>query len=306
MKEAAALAALGLTLVVGAFTAQAASAAEPQFYANNVKLSSTPRNVFAWGEIALPAAGLKCTALVQALVWNSGERAVGEVTSFNTDRCQSEEFEPLLTQAGKPDFCTPERGCGNGPIYLSAEEPLRLEREEGEVCAGGAPNLRECDTDVETERERASLITRVARRSSLPWSLTLTNGERSGEQVHLLEMGQPGASCYPKEDAVVEGNEVERPVGFEKVPAGCVKIDVIAPLLPAEFDYYGRLEITLTNGLRNGLTPSRLEFIEAGSLQDGGGLEEPTGAITPVRGTTPVEGEMTLEGFHGLEVITAK
>jgi hypothetical protein len=107
--------------------------------------------------------------------------------------------------------------------------------------------------------------------------------------------------CHPKETVILEGKEVERPAGWEKVPAGCVKFNVIAPHIPFEVVFYGSLEPQLLNGVKNGLSPSRLRFVAAGSLQVVGGNAE-----TTTEGEATASGELKIVGASSQELITAR
>jgi len=292
--------ALCATLMAGMTAVQAASAADPQFYANGMKLMSTPRQVFAWGEVGfqLPVGRVECGATLQANIWNGGGQGVGEVTAFNTNWCQRNTL--TIRRPGETICLKGEHECEEiGPVYVSGEMPLQEDPVEAEACKGTLVFLRECPG--ESEREPITLFTRTARRGSLPWKLELGRGEREGEVETMADIGGPGSSCYPKETVVVGGAEVERPDSWEEVPAGCMKIGVILPELPAEFVYYGRLEVALVNGVKNGLSPSRFEFDESGGLESG---HTPSEAAT--EGEATIDGGLQVAGVPSFELITAK
>ena len=73
-------------------------------------------------------------------------------------------------------------------------------------------------------------------------------------------------------------------------------MNIIFPQIPAEFVFYGSLEIESINGAGNGLDPTRLEFIESGNLFSSEGLA----------GEGSTTGKVTLAGAEGIQLMTAK
>jgi hypothetical protein len=296
--------AVASTLVVAGLSAAPTASAGPEFYANGVNVGSRHQLFMADGPIVLQSeevGKVHCTALIRGTVSNTGGAGVGEISSFSPTGCEAPELEELLCHFYPPPF--EESPCGKGhPVYLDGEMPFRVRVREGEVCKEASKRPSECE--AESEREQLTVYSGFARRTSLPWTLQLLEGIRLEEEVSLLRLG--GAlSCYPKETIVVEGKEVEEPVNWEQVPSGCVKLNFIVPRLPAEIQYYGRLELTLLNGTKNGLSPSRLQFAESGALQDGKVSEEGHVSAYPTDRAT-ISGTVHLLGEPNVELLTAR
>jgi hypothetical protein len=133
------------------------------------------------------------------------------------------------------------------------------------VCSEATKTyLEECKNT--SERGVQFLPLRIRRRAeSFPWNIELTRELREEEEPVIPVVGVPpaGQTCYPTE--TVEGVQV--PAKWEKVPVGCVRIDIVSPQIPDELMFYGSLKPRLVNGAGNGLDASRLEFnSEAGLL----------------------------------------
>lgn len=290
----------------------------PLLYKNFTQLgASPPEQVFGWGQVTFDVSGIgniHCSALMQGSVSNSGGVGVGEVTDFTSAHCEEppprlceEEGARLPCEGFRHDFITmemPPAAVGRGAELCGGiEKPPCLEppasSREAEFCreAGRAP----AQCPEEAERETGTLYTRIARRESPPWQLQLVRGEREEEEAVLARLGGPGSSCYPTEKVVVEGKEVERRANWEAVPAGCVKLNLVFPQAPLEIVCYGKLEVWLLNGVRTGLFPSRLEFVEAGKLIAGS-----ASVSGPPQEEAVLTGSMTLVGSRQLELITAK
>ncbi len=167
------------------------------------------------------------------------------------------------------------------------------------MCKDSALRPEYCPAS--SERETLTVYTGLARRSGLPWSLGLATGEREEEELPVLQLGT-GQNCYPKETVLVEGEEVEAAANWETVPDGCLKLNVQFPEVPAEVVFYGSQEVAVINGVKNGLSPSRLQFDEAGALDYRDGGEDAAANLT-----ASLTGELKLEGTHpGPELITVR
>lgn len=200
------------------------------------------------------------------------------------------ELEETLAGAHETEI---EEGKIKSPltIFATSELPTREEHREASACAEERKTLlSECEK--ESERKPQSLISSLQRRvSSFPWKLQLTRVTREEEEEVGVQIGVPpeGESCYP-----VEG---EQSASWEKVPSGCVKIDIVCPQIPADVLFYGRVEPIIENGVKNGLFASRVVFgPAAGQLVSSVG-EAPE---------TTTAGELRIAGAGALELITAK
>jgi hypothetical protein len=254
------------------------------FYENGRLLTTTPVPVVMAGQIALkgspsgPAEEITCHDIISGSVWNEGGRGVGRLEGLSASECTR--------------FSTAE--CAKGAecrayTFQSGEMPLELEYRQAEVCSEASKReLSQCPNP--SERSAQTIPVHVRRRAaSFPWKMQLVTEERQEEQVSVLEIGVPpaGESCYPKE--LVEG----KPAGakWEKVPAGCIRVDLIAPSVPVEQVYYGTLRPRVLNGAGNGLDASRLQFnTEAGALT----------------GPWSSQGELRIFGSEASELITAR
>lgn len=299
-----------LALSIAGVSALAASAAAaytpPAFFSNGQALGSTPRSFSAWGRITLQNTVLgkvNCVVLMDGSVWNAaGGRGAGEVGGFSTSDCEAPSAEPLFElERG----CLREYECDEPlTVFLTAEMPLEKVARQAEICIVKTKTIEQCDAKNPegeyTERETKLLTSEFHRGvASLPWKLELTEGEREEEEdvmqkIGLHEYGESGTAiahstkCYPKEG--------EKPASFQALPSGCIGIDMVIPQIPDEFVYYGTQEIFGENGVKNGLFPSRLDFIEAGTLFSSGGLN----------GEVWIAGEVKLDGSKALELITAR
>ena len=288
-------------LAVSADVARAA----PQFYENSKLVGSTPVPTLAWGEVTFGSSVLgkvHCLAELEDRVWNADGRGEGEVGDFDTGWCEAPEEERALEFAC--DFNLPEPCPYPWSPAVTAEMPPEKRTRQGEVCIEKTKTLEQCSAkNAEgdyTERETKLLTSEFHRRAaSLPWKLELVSGEREEEEgvlekVGVHEYGESGTataqstSCYP-----TEGGE---PASFKALPSGCIGIDIVLSQVPLEFVYYGTQEIFGLNGVRNGLTPSRLQFIDAGKLFSSEGLE----------GEGSVQGLVKLLGWAGQELVTAR
>jgi hypothetical protein len=288
-----------------------ASAAEvpPLVYTNIHKMTTAHVPIFANGYLELHSTVLgkvTCKNAFSGEAWNAHEnneatkpeRAYGEVLGWGTSPCTDPELlePPIEPYRG---FIIREHVPLPLTIFASSEMPMEKTFRQGEVCTEETKTLSQCPNA--SEREVHVMITSYHRRvSSLPWKLELIRGERELEpgilaKTGLAEYGESGSAeaqstrCYPKEGT--------NPASFQKVPPGCVVVDIIVPQIPYEFAYYGTEEIWAVNGAGNGLDPSHLEWLApAGNFFSSKGAE----------GEASVTGKMKLSGAEAVQLITAK
>jgi hypothetical protein len=292
---------VGVVLVVMALAAvsappSAGAEVPPQFYVNNLLRGETPRPLVGWGEVSFQTTNVgkvHCLELLDGSAWNrAGASGAGELEQFTGTQCEDPELEHLpLPEA----LCLREDCVRPLTIFVTTEMPIALKVHEAVICINASKTLRECKEPA--ERETAKMITEYHRRTtSLPWKFSLVRGVREEEETRLMQIPPAGLNCYPKENVIVEGKETEVPAVWEKVPAGCVKLNFIIPQIPAEMVFYGAQEIWLLNGVRNGLSPTHLKLVEPGRLTEGG----PGGA------QAALTGEARLLGAQGQELITTR
>ena len=279
----------------------------PQFYSNAHLLNTGHLATTIWGEFKLRSealgegseAEIHCKNLLGSSIWNEGSRGYGQVEGWGTNACKAPALEKLLEKVYEQPI---KAGRIKAPItvYATAELPLEKEEREGEVCVSEKETkLSECPN--EEEREDKVLIWHIRRAvTSLPWKLELAKSVREEETVNIARIGVPpaGKTCYPTETYEENGEVLERPAKWEKVPAGCVRINVVAPQIPNEVVFYGTLEPRFHSGAGNGLNASAFEF----------GVEEPTELQAEV-GSAPasaVSGELKIAGSESEQLIRAK
>lgn len=280
----------------------------PRAYDNAAEVGTTHVPIVAWGEITLHSSVLgkiHCLNTFFAEGWNQHEhfesskpiRGTGEVLGWGNSQCEAPEELSSLEILHKKEI---EAGKIEKPITVTATAEMPLEKigRYAEICASETKTLEQCKS--ESEREvKLETIEFHRRVVSLPWKVELIRGERNRKEVVLQkigvhEYGESGTAvgkstkCYPKEG--------ENPASFKAVPSGCIAVNILFPQIPAEFVFYGTQEIESINGVKNGLSPSRLNFLEAGPLYSTEGLEG--------EGTTT--GEVKIMGSAGQELLTAK
>jgi hypothetical protein len=279
-----------LTLVPAAAQAEEV----PQFYSNANLVTATHLPTLVWGELKLSSEAvgeIHCTNAINTSVWNEGGRGFGAWEGWGTNACTAPQLEQALREIfGK-----------TVTVFATAELPLEKQVRQGEVCLE-EKKLSEC-----TNREPQELAWKIHRRTpSFPWKLKGVKKSVEGIEKPFIQLGLPetGTTCYPKEKILNEKHEeVEVAASWEKVPAGCIKIDVIAPQIPDEVEFYGSLEPPIANGITNGLHPSKLQFtINAGLLVTSGSITSPGGEAPE----TYTNGELKAEGSEGLQLIKLK
>ena len=302
------------TGVLALAPAQALAEEPPRGYSNGIELSEAPTPIVAWGEIQLHSTVLgkiHCLNTFFAQGWNAHEhyegskpiRGYGEVLGWGNSDCEAPEEIASLEVAHKREI---EEGKIQAPITVTASAEMPLERigRQAEICIEASKTLEQCATKNSegkyTEREVRLVTSEFHRRvATLPWKVELIRGEREEEagtlqRIGIAEYGEGGTAathttkCYP--------TERELPASFKVLPAGCVGVNILFPQIPAEFVFYGSQEIWGINGVKNGLSPSRLRFLEAGTLTSPENLE----------GEGSTTGEVKLVGAAGVELLTAK
>lgn len=308
---AAAASVFAMALLTLALTAVQAEASEepPKWHSNGHEVGTQHLPVTIWGEMQLNSEALgegtegeiHCQNVMGASVWNEAPKGLGEVEGWGTNACKAPELEKALNEI----YHTPiEEGKIRGPltVFATAEMPQVVELREAVVCSeSNKSKLSECPNS--SEREPQTLIWHARRSvSSFPWKIETQKGTRNGEKATILKLGVPptGQTCYPKEkvpNPEEPGSEIEVPAKWEKVPSGCIAINVVAPEIPAEIVFYGTLEPRLVNGAGTGLDPSKLEFgTVAGDLTTRENLAP----------QTTDEGELKLGGWESNQLIFAK
>jgi hypothetical protein len=291
---ATALAAMAVLLSAGGPLASRAHGEAPQWYSNGMKAPTGPRvPVVSAGELKIsfgPQAGetLTCPGFtLNGGVANESGQGVGLEEGFAADgACKFPEFESEL-------FCGPLPATCH--VIVTAEMPLEEEFREGIICPEGN-KLSECK-----EPGTAQLVTHARRPTgNLPWRGELVRVLREEQEpiLYRIGVGAEHASCYPKEKVVVEGKEVERAATWQKVPPGCIKLNIVVPAVPLERVVYGTLEPTVMDGFVNGLHPTHLEFgtpagrlaVSEGELSEGGNML----------------GSARLSGSQAVQLITAR
>jgi hypothetical protein len=283
----------------------------PQLYNNSRLVGETQRvQTFGNGRIQLHSTVLgkiDCASTFAAEAWNAHANGVtetpvhayAEVLGWGTSSCTAPETIADIECGSCLQRYREEHIPLPITITVSSEMPVEKTFRQGEVCIDETKTLSQCP--LASERETKTIISSYHRRvSSLPWKVELIRGERAEEKgvlakVGLAEYGETGTAsaqntkCYPKEGT--------NPASFEKVPPGCVAVDIIFPQIPYEFAYYGTEEIWAVNGAGNGLDASHLEWVApAGRLFSSKGTE----------GEASTEGKMRLSGAEAVELLTAK
>ncbi len=244
---------------------------------------------------------VECNNVINTSVVNESEKGVsyakGAFEGWGSNACRAEDLEAVFKELGLPST-----------VYATAEEPLAKAVLEGEVCDGtavaeGRTHLYECPSSA--ERQAQSFISpETVHRSptSFPWKTQLVERtESDGEAViaDTIGIGTGNQSCYPKESVLIEGAYTELAAPESAVPAGCIKVDVIAPSIPDEIEFYGSVSPVVRNGAGNSVDPSRLEFNSAAGLL--------VCAECHIRDPeTPVNGTLKLIGAESQGLMLAK
>jgi hypothetical protein len=239
---------------------------------------------------------VECNNVFQATVVNESEKgARGQFEGWGVNACKAPGLESVFREFGLPTT-----------VYATAEEPLIRNPLEGEICntaaaASGRIKLSQCPSERET-RVLISPVGLARRTASFPWKTELSERiESSGEHAVIDRIGlsQGGRTCYPVETVDEEGEVTELASPYTAVPAGCLKITVIAPQIPDEIVFYGSIAPVLHNGAGSAVDPSFLEFNDAGG-------ELVCGECHERLPETPVSGELRMMGAEGQQLMLAK
>jgi len=289
---------VGVASAVGFAGAGSATAeTAPQWYVNGALAGPSKAPLTIWGtlELSSQAEGkIYCTDIFLASFYNQEGVGSGAFEGLGSYNCKAPELEEALETAFKEVL-----EGRKVTVYATGELPREVTFREAEVCV--EPNKRLSECTGAGERKTQEAVYRERRRtSSFPWQMALKRVATStGSEIRdQIGIGPAGASCYPTETARnSEGKEVQVPVSWEKVPNGCLKLDVIAPQIPDELVFYGSVEPTVRNGLGSGLLPTRLEFGANSGMLVSSRLEAPE---------TSVAGEFKLLGFEAQQLVIAR
>lgn len=301
-----------ITMVLGALTPAIAQAEEPPpvGYSNGKELSATHTAIAAWGPISLTSTTIKtiqCTNSFYGAAWNEGSPKVGKglVEGWGTNQCtdpegiKSQEASHTKELEEKKIKCaTPGAAIGEGKcitVFASAEMPIEPELREGEVCIEESKKLSQCPETSEREKKKLTVVARRAL-TSLPWDVELERCTRNEKEGVCQHTGIPTAEEKSKGNVTCYKLKGGLPAPYGEIPAGCIKVNVIFPEIPTEFVFYGSQTIFGTNGVKNGLTASKLKFIESGTLTS------PENAA----GEGSTTGEVKLVGAESLQLLTTK
>lgn len=294
---------VALACAVAPVAAQAETEVPPQFYSNNHLAGgvSSPVKAIAWGAIRLESAAvgkIECHNVMNFSAWNESNRGVGQFEGWGTNACVAPELEELLEKTYEEPI---KKGLIKSPIsvFATSELPSKPEFREAETCTEETKTkLSECESGG--TRDVQELLAAVRRRAtSFPWKLKLVRAirEEAEEVVANIGVAPAGQNCYPTEKVIEEGHEVERPVSWEKEPSGCLKIVIVCPQIPAEVVFYGTMSPQFFNGVKNGLSPTRMVFNkEAGELLSNHGEAPETG----------ISGELKILGMNEQQLLIGR
>lgn len=298
--------AVAVGLLLPALAPAAAHAASAAWYQNGNSVGETHRPAIAWQEIKLESGAvgeIHCMNVMNLSVWDEGAVGAGAFEGWGTNACKAPALEETLEKTYESAI---KEGLIKSPltVFATSEMELRPEDREGEICsAKNKTKMSECEALEERKVSKELTLNNPnglhRRGDSFPWKVNLTTGIREEEEVALAQIGAApeGHTCYPKERVIVEGKEVERSAKWQNVPAGCLKIDVVCPQIPAEVVFYGSLEALVLNGSKNGLFPTKLKFNkESGVL---------VSSVDQAPDTT-VSGELKIDGMRNEELLQAR
>ena len=301
-----------MLMVLAALTPAIAQAEEPPpvGYSNGKELSATHTAIAAWGPISLTSTTIKtiqCTNSFYGAAWNEGSPKVGKglVEGWGTNQCtdpegiksQEASHEKELKE-NKIKCATPGAAIGEGKcitVFASAEMPIEPELREAEVCIEETKKLSQCPETSEREKKKLTVVARRAV-SSLPWDVELERCERSEKAGVCQHTGIPTAEEKSKGNTTCYKLKNGLAAPYAEVPAGCIKLNLIFPEIPFEVVLYGSQSYFMVNGVKDGLNPSKLKFIESGTL------DSPENAAG--EGTTT--GEVKYVGAESVQLVTAK
>jgi hypothetical protein len=224
-----------------------------------------------WGTIKIsnrPLGFLECVAVLDGNYFNetepgtSTERAYGEVEQFSATSFLNvsggEQNARCKTGAGFEAWITPEAPLRKTLERVTREGTERLDIRSLKRGSLGVPWLQEAEGTENTSMASVFYM-----------KTGIAQTERSTVEAEEAAAGVPTerrTGCYPYPALT----EVERSPGLaveretELVvrpdPKGCIHLTFVAPEFGIETPIQGTLQPEFTNGARNALTPSKLEF----------------------------------------------
>jgi hypothetical protein len=273
-----------------------ARAAEPAWYSNGVELSGKQ------AEEGLPIVGHA----------GDGYQTVGELTLnspvIGEVRC-AHAFISGTTRALAGTGRFTAVGCVaiglEQPVVVTAELPPDGPAAEGEVCIQAGKRPSECPASSERHVVPVILGSRYAgseetkprftRPYSVPWNerLAVAAWPPLEEEAIVDELGRPqeeSGTCLPTSGR------------WNESAAGCVKLNVAIPSLGVEDVLYGAMNAVIYDGVRNGLSPSRLVLVGDYSGKPFDALHSDRNLI----GEVSVSAEIAISGARSFELVTAK
>jgi len=237
---------------------------------------------------------ITCVDIFGGYVENRAGVGKGALEGLGSYHCVAPELEAALEAVFKEVL-----EGRKVTVFASGELPMQETFREGIVCIEKTKRPSQC-TGAGEQKIIEGLVSVKRRETSFPWPIELVPGTYEGVSVTRAKIGigAEGKTCYPTEGSVnSEGKEVQVPVSWEKVPAGCLMFDVIAPQIPDELVFYGSLEPVLIDGTASGLTPSHLQFGSGSGMLVSSHLEAPE---------TATSGSLTFIGSAGQELVVGK
>lgn len=294
-----------LMLIAGLLAASAAHAGvespEPvvALYQNGgIGPSKTaPVRTESWGQLnwqsqALGSEAWECSSSTYGQVWNEGtqKHAEGIIDAWYA----SGHVSQLMTGEAFSG-CQPRGESGGADSFVSAEAPVKTEQ--------GSSGANET----------------ADRTLSTPWNMEAHCGVREDAFEPVLKIGVPSSEfplalsstvCPAEATEEAEAQEIaayakEREEGkgcyvSKPAPAGCTRYTFVQPATGLEVAFGGTLHGRWLNGVRNGLSPSKVRFEgpASGELQ----CEWPAGCTA----TASARGEMKQLGYNEEQLLQLK
>jgi len=269
----------------------------PVLYQNGklVENASNPTAMYASGELGLESESLGGTAGCVTMGFGAGfnegsppHRGLGAVFGFGSGGHPPGETGKELSAS-----CSNRSGQSSPPAFVTAESWAASESN---------PTTGKFETSL--------------RRESTPWDAEAICVIQEGEFKSAVRIGvptseypRPQGTCPPKpstepEEPVVGEHATDRVerkgcYASNPAPAGCLKVTVVEPAAGLEAAFGGTLVAFVTNGVKNGLSPSHLEFLGrvSGQLE----CEFPSPCPTGLGGV--VSGELKVSGYSDLALM---
>jgi hypothetical protein len=294
------MAAAAFTLAPDAAQATAGEG-HPEFLDNGRLLGSEsrPLNLYGLLEFASPEESeggtgnaIECANVGIATIYNatesernpSGLNGYGQILSW-WGNSHTPDSVPLHHELSS--HCRfVERGTNlltERAAWLTPEPRLNEPSVEAEFCRIAGKKLSECPAP--SERETELLVKEVKREPlSLPWEVELFSTEGGAD----TRIGAPSAEERAK------GRK-----SCEEVPQanGCIRAQILVPELAVDESFDGSAHPKLSNGVRNGLSPSVWDF-------EGKGREACLRLESNGKCVYP-KGQLKILGFEGQELVTA-